>query len=95
MEGRHREVVALRVREMNRDDLIKAYNRERDKAVMGSLDEFIAFADKHQKFFSNRLSAEIAQHKMRTAIESLPEEVRTASMEWLTKRGYTSWHGGN
>lgn len=93
MEGRHREIVALRVWEMSRARTIPEYNAERDAAVLASLDEFIAFSIKYDVRFSTRESAEIAQHKMRSAIVTLPKEVKLASIEWLVSRGYTSWHG--
>ena len=34
---------------------------------------------------------EITLHKMRTAITTMPEEMRAASKAWLEERGHQSW----
>jgi hypothetical protein len=70
---------------------INEYCARRDAALLGDLDCFIAFAESQGNAFSTRLSAEITQHKMRTAVVTLPIELRRASWRWLTERGYQAW----
>jgi hypothetical protein len=73
-----------------KSDDIKAYCEARDKAVLDGVDALMLFAEKHGNPFPDREMAEFTMHKMRIAIESLPEEVRTASKTWLSERGYHS-----
>jgi hypothetical protein len=59
-----------------------------------NLPAFIAYASEQGVRFSCDEAAEIAMHKMRTAIRALPEELRTRSKKWLqaggTKHGTTA-----
>jgi hypothetical protein len=71
-------------------DDIKAYCEARDKAVMDGPDALMRFAEQQGHPFPNREMAEVTMHKMRTAITSLSEEVRTSSKTWLRERGYHS-----
>jgi len=71
-------------------DLAK-FLQDRNKAVVGSLDEFIAWAKTQGTEFSSREVAEISYHKCRTAILALGKDVRHSSHEWLICRGYESW----
>lgn len=67
------------------------YLAARDKAVSGTLEEFIAYATEQGTVFSSTDVAEVSYHKCRTAITSLSIGVREASHEWLVSRGYQSW----
>jgi hypothetical protein len=71
-------------------DDIKAYCKARNKAVMDGPDALMRFAEQQGKSFPNREIAEITWHKMRTALPHLPEKIRSASKNWLSKRGYHS-----
>lgn len=64
---------------------------ERNKAVGGTFEEFLAYSSKQGVKFSRSEVAEISYHKCRTAITSLPTSVREASHSWLLSRGYQSW----
>lgn len=71
---------------------IKRYVKKRDEVLTSAtLDQFIEWAAENGCPFSNRLSAEIAFHKLRTSVRSLPYEMRVASHHWLRTRGYESW----
>lgn len=77
---------------MTQQKQIRAYCAKRDAAVSSTLDDFIKFSAEQGQAFSSRQIAEIAQHKMRTAIEALPDDMRSASKQWLEAHGYESWH---
>lgn len=62
----------------------------RDKACAGSLEEFRAYA-RAQGQVMHPEAEEIAYHKCRTAIRTLPENIRLASDRWLRSRNYESW----
>ena len=82
---------------MSTDEQIAAYNAERD-AVLASddLGRFIAFSEKNlQQPFSSREVAEIAMHKMRTAVPAVPRMLRVTSYRWLTERGMKTWDDGD
>lgn len=64
---------------------------ERNKAVGGTFEEFLVYSTKQGVQFSRPEVAEISYHKCRTAITTLPTEVRQASHSWLLERGYESW----
>jgi hypothetical protein len=71
-----------------------AYCNERDTALMTGVDALIAFVRKHGKEFPSPHVAEIALHQMRTAVLSLPPEMRAASYRWLVERGYETLDDG-
>lgn len=66
---------------------------ERDRAVAGTFEEFKTYAIKMGQVPNHPESLEIMYHKCRTAVLSLPDEVRKASHSWLIERGYSSWLG--
>jgi hypothetical protein len=68
---------------------IEDYCVERDKAVGGSFEDFKIFAAKQGQQFTSDEVAEIAYHKCRTAITSMPNEIRNGSKSWLLERGCT------
>jgi len=74
------------------EEKIAAYNKERDKAVLGSLDDFIKFSEKYEVWFSSRQVALISQHKLRTAINATPSRMRQESIMWLERQGYMPWN---
>jgi hypothetical protein len=39
----------------------------------------------------NEPGGRISLHKLRTAITTMPDEMRKASRQWLTERGYQPW----
>jgi hypothetical protein len=65
------------------------WKAERNKAIGGTLNEFTAYAIKHGQIPSDPEIYEISYHKCRTALMSLPIEIRQASKDWLNQRGYT------
>jgi hypothetical protein len=67
------------------------YIAERNAAVIAGVDALIALGVKYGKRPSNRRTAEISLHQLRTAIPSLPLVMRKESSEWLAARGYHSW----
>jgi hypothetical protein len=73
-----------------------AYNKRRDEVLaQDNLPAFIVFAAAHGTRFSNQHVAEIAMHKARTAIPTLPAELRTRSKKWLLAQGYEAWGDGD
>jgi hypothetical protein len=76
---------------------IAAYCAERNAMLLkGDVDALIAFNEKHgNPPFSSRELAEVTLHKMCTAVETLPFEVRNASRKWLRERGYRSLDDGD
>ena len=76
---------------MNRLELIKRYNKDRDKAVL-SLD--VKTFKKFCKKWGNPVPPtdeiiEITMRKMACHITSLPSEFRSEAKKWLEDRGYT------
>lgn len=68
----------------------EAWKAERDKAVSGTLEEFIAYSIKMGQIASDTKVYEIMYHKCRSAIATLPTEMRQASHNWLFDHGYSS-----
>jgi hypothetical protein len=77
---------------------IAQHNAARDKALMGSLADFVAWTrtkdtlpfaveDEAWQPFTNRHAAEMAYHKMRTACVMLPNKIRRASHGWSAACG--------
>jgi hypothetical protein len=74
-------------------DEIAAFVQERNALLIeGDLDKLALFRQKHNPGASvlSREVQEIALHKARTAVSSLPAEIREASAQWLKQRGYSS-----
>lgn len=67
------------------------YLAERDEAVKSPLEEFTVWANSKGCNFSSLLVAEMTMHKLRTAINDIPMEMKLASDKWLRDRGYESW----
>mgnify|MGYP001559236623 CR=1 FL=1 len=67
------------------------WKAERDKAIAGTLEEFTAYAIKMGQVPSDPAVFEIMYHKCRSAVTSLPQEIRQASHSWLLDHGYGSW----
>jgi hypothetical protein len=77
---------------------IAAACRERDAVlVSGDLDKLLAMVRRSRPDFvpMGRDVLEVMLHKARTAVVSLPAELRGASKAWLLERGYESWDDGN
>lgn len=64
---------------------------ERNKAVAGTLEEFTEYSIRMGKTASDPKVYEIMYHKCRTAITSLPTDVRQTSHSWLLDNSYESW----
>jgi hypothetical protein len=73
---------------MTIEEEIAEYCRRRNAAVSGPLNDFMTFAKNEGKPFPSEEVAEIAYHKCRTAIMTLPEDMRLASKRWLNERNY-------
>jgi hypothetical protein len=75
---------------------IERYNRKRNAMLMQrDPDALIVFMRKHRlPVPSSRAAAELTMHKSITSVVSLPLEVRKASKQWLTERGYHSLDDG-
>jgi hypothetical protein len=76
---------------MNQFDVIKRYNKDRDKAVL-SLD--VETFKKFCKKWGNPIPPtdrviEITMRKMACHIPSLPSDFRSEAKKWLEDRGYT------
>jgi hypothetical protein len=69
---------------------IADYFRLRDAAVLAGGEEFHRFLVNQCRYKSPELE-EITLHKMRTAITTMPSEMRAASKAWLEERGHSSW----
>ena len=79
-------------------DEIAKFTAERDAMLLkGDLDEVLAFVRRDHPDYvpMNRHVLEVMLHKSRTAVHSLPMEVRTASKRWLIERGYQPWDDGD
>lgn len=75
---------------------IKAYVAGRDAVLLqDNLPAFIAFAAAHNQQFSSEHVAEMAMHKMRTGIRTMPDNLRSRSKKWLQAQGYGSWDDGD
>lgn len=72
-------------------DVIKRYNKDRDKTVLSlDVENFKAFCKK----WGNPIPPtdeviEITMRKMACHITSLPSDFRTEAKKWLEDRGYT------
>lgn len=73
------------------DEEFIRWRNERNKAVAGTLEEFTAYSIKMGQIAKNPEVYEIMYHKCRTAITSLPNEIRQSSHSWLLDHGYNSW----
>jgi hypothetical protein len=63
--------------------------------LAGDVDRAIAFWAKWSDYTPwSRHMAEVALHKARTAVNSLPVDVRRASKQWLVERGYQPFDDG-
>lgn len=76
-----------------------AFVKERDEILLaGDIDrmmEFHARNNPSSPAFPSRQVAEISFHKARTALVSLPREIRLISKRWLRERGYSSLDDGD
>jgi len=73
--------------------------KEREAMLLaGDLDRLMQF---HVKWnpgsapYSSREIAEVALHKARTGVKSLPMSMRKSSKQWLIERGYHSFDDGD
>ena len=69
---------------------IESYLKDRDAAVRAGGKAFHAFCMK-QGYGMDPKTEEISLHKLRSAITTMPDEMRRASRQWLTERGYQPW----
>lgn len=78
---------------------IKTLIKERDEILLsGDIDRMIEFHAKHNPHLprmTDRATAEAAMHKARTAVTTLPMEIRSASKAWLKERNYGSLDDGD
>jgi hypothetical protein len=74
---------------------VRAFVKRRNRALLSGLGATIRFARKQGIEFPNREVAELAFHKMRTAVRSLPLEIRRASHAWLKARGAKTLDDGD
>ena len=82
----------------NLKEQITAFNRERNAILLGGdLDKLLEMVRRSRPDFvpMDRHILEIMLHKTRTAVGSLPAELRAASKAWLVERGYESWDDGD
>jgi hypothetical protein len=80
------------------NDEITKFNAERDAILIsGDLDAMLAFVRRQRPDFTPTSPEvlEIMLHKGRTAVRSLPMEMRSASKRWLVERGYGSYDDGD
>ena len=68
-----------------------AWRDERDKAAMGTLEDFKLYMHKMGCIPTDPAVYEITYHKVRIGITSLPPLARETSRKWLDDRGYTSY----
>jgi hypothetical protein len=86
------------LQEMIDMDEIAKFNAERGAILLkGDLDDVLAFVLRQEPDYvpMNRHVLEIMLHKSRTAVASLPMEVRAASRSWLIERGYQPYDDGD
>ena len=69
---------------------IESYLKERDAAVLAGGKAYHKFCVKHGRDMNPDVE-EISLHKLRTALANMPDDVRQASRQWLTERGYQPW----
>ena len=76
---------------MNPYDVIKRYNKDRDRAVLSlDVEKFKIFCKKWgNPIPSTDEVIEITMRKMACHITSLPIEFRAEAKKWLEDRGYT------
>lgn len=74
----------------DKEELAK-FVAERNRAAMGTLQDWKDYANKRNVKFTSDKPLEISYHKCRTAIMALPGNIRMQSHEWLITRGYESW----
>lgn len=71
---------------------IKDYVKKRDKALKGSVKDFIAWARNEPKLKRNAIPCdevlEVTYHKIRLEVKSISEREKQKSREWLAERGY-------
>lgn len=72
------------------DEEFQEWKTNRDKAIMGTLEEFITYAIVMGQVASDPTVYEIMYHKCRTAVMSLPIEIRQTSKDWLIAHNYKS-----
>lgn len=78
---------------MNEFDEFKS---RRDAMLLrGDLAELDAYLRAHGRAPSSMDAVELALHKARTAAETLPMEIRSASKKWLLDRGFHSLDDGD
>lgn len=78
---------------------IKAFNDKRDAVLLkGDLDEVEALSSENTNGKMKPTSREVTEimlHKCRTAVKSLPIELRQASKKWLLDRGMKFFDDGD
>lgn len=80
---------------MNAPSGIAAYNARRDAVLsQDSLPAFMAWAATNNVKFSCEHVAEIAMHKIRTALPAIGYHLRQKSFKWLYMHGYEHWDDG-
>lgn len=82
---------------MNAEEGLATHIKERDEILLsGDIDRMMEFLVRNGlPPLSSREFAEVVMHKARTAVCSLPREVRIASKQWLSERGYHSLDDGD
>ncbi|HEX3412848.1 MAG TPA: hypothetical protein VHT00_14105 [Stellaceae bacterium] len=75
---------------------VKRYIEDRNEMLLQrDPDALIAFMKRHKlPRPRSRAAAELTLHKTITSAVSLPDDVRRASKQWLTERGYHSLDDG-
>ena len=76
---------------------IAAFVKERNEVLLsGDVDRVISFHEKHNPgvSFPTREIAEMAMHKARTAVKTLPFAERLKSKRWLRDHGSASFDDG-
>lgn len=78
---------------------IKAFIKERDEVLIsGDITKMMEFHNRYHPELEPMKDPEIAEvalHKSRTAVTSLPIEMRRASKAWLMENGYQSMDDGD
>jgi hypothetical protein len=73
----------------------EVYIAERNAALQGSLADFKVWADRWGVKTDYADVPEIVYHKLRTAVPSLPMEMRSASKRWLIERNLLPMDDGD